>query len=209
MNYYYDIKVNFQENNYMFYEWSNQDELEFIKKIPIFQVTEKAIKDLINHQIQMEDSFLELINDKTITEDKKLKYCALFVSKNGAIVLEFSDDGKSIMRSFLQIEDEYNVLEIIYTIPLSKIKYRILEILNYDKELRFEKETKRFILLEITTLYKNSQYDKLTFLYNEWFNENETNIDVMLQKMQDKLREELTKKELNIYNLIKLSYNNV
>ena len=31
----------------------------------------------------------------------------------------------------------------------------------------------------------------------------------MLQKMQDKLREELTKKELNIYNLIKLSYNNV
>ena len=47
MNYYYDIVVNFQDTNYMFYDWNEKDNIEFIKKIPIFQVTTNTLKDFI------------------------------------------------------------------------------------------------------------------------------------------------------------------
>ena len=209
MNYYYDLKVNFQENNYMFYEWSINDEIEYIKRIPIFHVSEKVLKDFINNQILVDNSFLENIIDKTNTKDKLLKYCALFASKNGTIVLEFNDNGKSILRSFLQIDDEYNVLELIYTIPLLKIKYNLLEKIELNKELRLEKEIKHFIFLEIENLFKESKYDKLTFLYNEWFNKNNNDLKAMYEEMKARLKEEITNQEIKIYDLIKLSYNNV
>ena len=53
MNYYYDIVVNFQDTNYMFYDWNEKDNIEFIKKIPIFQVTTNTLKDFISEVYQI------------------------------------------------------------------------------------------------------------------------------------------------------------
>ena len=65
MNFYYDIVVNFQENNYMFYEWAESDVLEYIKRVPIFQVTTKVLRDLINNNIEVDKEFLDSIYNKT------------------------------------------------------------------------------------------------------------------------------------------------
>ena len=40
MNYIYDITLNFNKNNlYEFYEWKEEDDAEFILKIPMFKVS--------------------------------------------------------------------------------------------------------------------------------------------------------------------------
>ena len=209
MNYYYDIAVNFQENNYMFYEWIDSDILEYIKRIPIFQVTTKVLKDLINNNVLVNKEFLDSIYNKTKLKKGFLEYASLFVSKNGAIVLEFSQNGEVIVRSNLQINDECSVMEVIYTLPVFKLDYKILRKLEYNGCLRIEKIIKDFINLEINTLYKNKEWEKIVFLYNEWFLKSNHNVGEMVLEMQNKLKGEITDREFKIYNLIKLSYNNV
>ena len=46
MNYIYDITLNFNKNNlYEFYEWKEEDDAEFILKIPMFKV---STEDIVN-----------------------------------------------------------------------------------------------------------------------------------------------------------------
>lgn len=209
MNFYYDIVVNFQENNYMFYEWAESDVLEYIKRVPIFQVTTKVLRDLINNNIEVDKEFLDSIYNKTKLKKGFLEYVSLFVSKNGAIVLEFASDGKVIARSGLQVNDECNVMEVIYTLPIFRLEYKVLNRLELNKDLRLESTVKDFINLEINTLYKNKEWEKIVFLYNEWFLKSNPNVGEMVQEMQNRLKGEITDREFRIYNLIKLSYNNV
>ena len=208
MNYYYDIVVNFQEKNYRFYEWNENDEIEIIKKIPIFYVNAKTIKDIINNQIEVNSSFLEQIKNKTEIKEKKLEYVALFTTKNASIVLEFNKVGLAITRSYLQVEDECNILEILYTLPLYKLEYKIKNKIATINELRIEQELKKFLLIEIEELYKNKNIKKMQFLYNEWFKKDCNDINKIYLDIKEKLNHELTENEINIYNLIKLSHNN-
>ena len=209
MNYYYDITLNFQENNYMFYDWLSNDSLDFIKRIPIFQVTTKVLKDLVNKNIIVNEQFLSSIYNKAKFINTTLEYGALFVSKNGAIAIEFNAQGEDILRSFLTVADECHILEIIYTLPLTKLDYKIKKSLKYERMLRYEQEIKKFILLELNTLYSNKDWEKIVFLYNEWFLKSHNNVAQMVQEMSEKLERGITEQEVKIYNLIKLSYNNV
>ena len=52
MNYYYDVLLNFQEKYCMFYEWDEQDEIEFLKKIPLYHIDSKTYVDLFSNKQQ-------------------------------------------------------------------------------------------------------------------------------------------------------------
>ena len=209
MNYYYDLVLNFNETAFMFYEWNENDVIEFIKKIPLFSVNNKVLKDLIYNEIVVDKEFLNLIEDKCELKNGTLKYVALFASKNGAIALEFKNDGKSISRSFLQVDDEIGVTEMLYTIPLFKFDYTLGQKIKINKNLRIEEDIKKFIELEIDSLYKKGNFDKLKYLYNEWFLKDSDDLSIIYKDMKEKLKGDLTDKEMNIYNLIKLTINNV
>ena len=209
MNYYYDLVLNFNEIAFMFYEWNENDVIELIKKIPLFSVNNKLLKDLIYNEIVVDKEFLNLIEDKCELKNGTLKYVALFASKNGAIALEFNNDGKSISRSFLQVDDEIGVTEMLYTIPLFKFDYTLGQKIKINKNLRIEEDIKKFIELEIDSLYKKGNFDKLKYLYNEWFLKDSDDLNIIYKDMKEKLKGDLTDKEMNIYNLIRLSYNNV
>ena len=58
-------------------------------------------------------------------------------------------------------------------------------------------------------MYNNKEFSKLKYIYLEWFNELLDDIEKMHNNMLKKLKCNLTEKEYNIYELIKLSYNNV
>ena len=72
-----------------------------------------------------------------------------------------------------------------------------------------EEDIKKFIELEIDSLYKKGNFDKLKYLYNEWFLKDSDDLNIIYKDMKEKLKGDLTDKEMNIYNLIRLSYNNV
>lgn len=209
MNFYYDLVLNFNEIAFMFYEWFDDDNIELIKKIPVFFVSNKVLKDLIYNDVIVDKEFLDLIKNKCELKNKTLKYVALFASKNGAIALEFNNEGKSIYRSFLQIDDEIGVIEMLYTLPQFKLNYELERKINTNNNLRIENNIRNFIKVEIDSLYKQGNFDKLKYLYNEWFLKDNNDFSEIYKEMNQRLQKNITDKEIFIYNLIRLSYNNV
>ena len=70
MNYYYDIVLNLNEELYEFYEWEENDSIDFIKKIPLFRVSTKTLKDNLKYQTKFNQDLIEQIKNKTIIKKK-------------------------------------------------------------------------------------------------------------------------------------------
>ncbi len=213
MNYYYDIILNWSDLAYEFYEWNDTDYLELIKKIPLIKVKHKTFLDLANNQVKVEESLLKLIEDKTLVSEKKnfkrIEYAALFTDAKNVIAIEFNHEGLSISRSKLLIDDELNVLEVMYGLKETMINVEIIEKLESDRTLRQVKDAKRLILLEINTLYQNKEKDKLRYLYYEYKKENIDDIDYIYHNIINDLNHEFNRDILKLYYIIKLSYHNV
>ena len=214
MNYYYDIILNWNEQNaYEFFEWNDYDALELIKKIPLIKVKHKVLLDLIGNNIRVEKSFLELIQDKTLISDKKnfkkIEYACLFTDAKNVIALEFNNDGLTISRSNLLIDDELNVQEVIYGIKETTFSYEIINKLEKRNHLRQEIEAKKLILLEIKNLYKEKDHNKLKYLYYEYKKENVDDMDYIYEHIINDLNQKMNKDTLKLYHIIKLSYHKV
>ncbi|MBQ8902117.1 MAG: DUF3603 family protein [Bacilli bacterium] len=210
MNYYYDVLLNFQEKYCMFYEWDEQDEIEFIKKIPLYHIDSKTYVDLFSNKIKVTGDFLKYIENKTkLKSNNFLEYAAIFSDGKNSIALEFNNKGEVINKSSLMLEDELNINEFMYSINLSELNYEIINSEIRYKETRQELKIKRILKLEIDSMYRNNELSKMKYIYLEWFNELLDNIDKMYNNMINKIKDNLSDKEYEIYELIKLSYNNV
>lgn len=209
MNYYYDVVLNFSDINILFYEWNKFDNLELYKRVPIIQVNSKTLNDFINNNVVVDENFLEMIKDKAKKKGDCPSYIAIFADRNGSIALEFDENGNSLYRSFLDIDDDLNISEFLYTVDIMKVSYEIKDEIKYNDCLRMEDEIKLLIKTEINSLHKKKDFVKLKYLYMEWFNkvpyDNEKIYDYMINKLNDKVGIE----EKRIYDLIKLSYNKV
>jgi len=66
MYYYYDILLNFQDDGtlYEFYEWEENDELDFVKKIPLFKVSSSILKDLLNIKLNFQKNLRVVLKIK-------------------------------------------------------------------------------------------------------------------------------------------------
>ena len=209
MNYYYDVVLNFFDINMLFYEWNKFDNLELYKRVPIIQVNSKTLNDFINNNVVVDENFLEMIKDKAKKKGDCPSYIAIFADRNGSIALEFDENGNSLYRSFLDIDDDLNISEFLYTVDIMKVSYEIKDEIKYNDCLRMEDEIKLLIKTEINSLHKKKDFVKLKYLYMERFNkvpyDNEKIYDYMINKLNDKVGIE----EKRIYDLIKLSYNKV
>lgn len=209
MNYYYDVLLNFLDTNVFFYEWDSFDNLEYYKRVPLIQVNSKTLKDFINNDVIVDKEFLDIIKDKVKKKGGSSSLIAIFADRNGSIALEFNEFGKSITRSFLSIEDDLNICEILYTIDIKKINYKIDSEIKYNNNLRVEDRIKLIIKTELNSLYKRKDFMKLKYLFMEWFNEIPEDNTNVYDKMIKELDHEVSGKEKRIYDLIKLSYNKV
>ena len=209
MNYYYDVLLNFLDTNIYFYEWDSLDNIEYYKRVPLIQVNSKTLKDFINNNIVVEKEFLDTIKDKAKKRDNCSSYIAIFADKNGSIALEFDENGNSIARSFLGLEDDLNICDILYTIDILKVNYKINTSIDYNDNLRIEDKIKLIIKTEVKSLYKKQDFKKLKYLFMEWFNKIPVDNEVMYQSMIEELNNKIGDKEKKIYDLIKLSYNKV
>ena len=153
----------------------------------------------------VEKNFLDLI--KTKTKSNNYEYIALFGDKNSVIALKFDENGLNIDRSFLNLDDELNIIEIMYTVPTQKLIDREIKKIAYNESLRAEDRIKLIIKTEIESLNNKKEYYKLEYLFVEWFNTFPQNKESMIKIMKEKLNHTIGEKEINILNLIKLSYN--
>ena len=208
MNYYYDILLNFQDVYCMFYEWDSTDSIDFVKKTPLFHVDNKVYKDILTKKIKVNKEFLERIEDKTkLKQNNSLKYSCIFGDGKNAIGVEFNEDGEVLYKSSVLLEDEININEFMYSIDLIKLDYEVISTDAKRCETRQDEKIKRILKVEINSMYENKNKSKLKYIYLEWFNKLSDDYDEMYENMLKKLDGKLTKKEYEIYNLIKMTLN--
>ncbi len=213
MNYYYDIILNWNDLAYAFFEWNETDYLELIKKIPLIKVKHKVFLDIINNIIKIDEEFLSTLKDKTLVSNKKnfekIEYAALFTDTKSVIAIEFNESGLSISRSNLLVEDELNVLEVMYGLKETTFNYELIKGISKDNTLRQIRDAKKLILLEINNLYENKDEDKLKYLYYEYKKEKVDNIDYIYESIKNDLNVDFNQDILKLYYIIKLSYHKV
>ena len=201
MNYIYDIYLNLNETLYDFFDWNKNDKLIHIKKIPFFKVNEEIIKDFINNQIKINEELLLQIYNKTEVWNMsgKISYCSLFSDNNTILAIEFDKSGSSIKKSFLFVDEELEVLEIINKLNEKCIDYNILNkqknILKTRKQLKEE----NFIEKELKNMDKN----KLNYIYFECFGCHEKNKKIILDSLNKISKNSKTYK--NLYDILKLT----
>lgn len=206
MNYYYDILLNFEDNYIMFYEWDSSDSFEFIKKIPMLRVDNKTYKDLLINKVLVNKEFLNIINNKTKLKKGIIKYACIISDSKNSIALEFNDDGLVISKSSILLDDELNINEFIYDVDITKIDYKKIKKEEKRIDTRKDEKIKRILKIEIDNMYNNKNYSKLKYIYLEWFNTLDDNYDLMYKKMLKRLKNKLSRKEYDIYKIIKLTY---
>ena len=201
MNYIYDIYLNLNETLYDFFDWNKNDKIIHIKKIPVIKVNEETFKTLTSNQIKVDDELLLQIYSKTEiwNMNGKINYCSLFSDNNNIIAIEFNKSGKSIKKSFMYIDEELEVLEII-----NKLNEKIIsfEVLNNQKNVfktRNQIKEDDFINQEL----KNMDESRLNYIYFECFGKREKNKKIILDNIK-KLQKN-SKSYKNLYDILKLT----
>lgn len=212
MYYYYDVLLNFGIDGeiYEFYEWEEEDNVEFIKKIPLFRVSLDCLKDNLKYKTKFDTSLVEQIKEKTIVKgSSEITNTFLISDSKNALALEVNEEGVVISRSKLLPSDELNISEVMFTMKESTLHYEKLEKYQKSTTLRQEREIKKLIKHEIDTLYEENNTSKLKYLYYEWFNKNNDNIETIYKEMTTSLHKEYNDNLKRVYDFIKLSYNNI
>ena len=208
MKYVYDIILNFNDKFYEFYEWNESDNVDYIKKIPVFKVSNNVIRDLKLNKIQVDLDFIKSICDKCEIYMNNgigsIEYACIFCSGEDALGIEFNYKGISMYKSSLMIDEEQDVIDYSRKLKKVDLRYDILSNDNIRYITRKEEYMINFINMELEEIRRDNDIDKLKYLYYECFNKEEDNIS----KIYLDFEKYITNFSLKLYNLLKLSYSN-
>ncbi len=189
MLYIYDILVNFMDGNriYEFFEWDYNDVVEHIRKIPVVRVDQKTFKDFIENEIKVDNEFLGLIKNKTYTYKDKIEYAVIISNLDRCYALEFNTKGEIVFRSALLIDEEEEIIECSQKLDCLKIEYVILDKYQNLKDnrcfTRREETDKNLLKREIIATYESKNYEKLNYLYEEGYGNDNLQIDQRYSKL--------------------------
>lgn len=175
MIYVYDILVNFIDSNriYEVFEWNNKDDIEHIKRIPLFLCDYNLIDSILNYDVYISKEFLNVIENKTIlykNNNEKIKYACLLTEGSRVYALEFNESGKIEYKSSLLFDEEEEVLELSLQLENYKIDYKKIDLYKEELYLTRKLEQRRnYIIKDLKYTYNNKNYSKLRYLYNECF----------------------------------------
>ena len=206
----YDLLLNFQNNYYEFYEWNDTDILTHIKKINLMKISVDDYDNILSKNVVFNDNFLfGIFNKCEYYENKKtlsIPYAILFTDSYRVIGVMFDMNGQIIKYSSLELVDEEDVLDVSERLASCKLEYKIIgdRECNYDKT-RNELEIINYIKNDLRDSFNGKKYDKIKYLYYEYFGIENNNIDKIKSDFEKELKGNINKKHYNLYNLIKLS----
>ena len=204
MNYIYDILLNFKKEFFEFYEWNLNDDIINIRKIPVFKVRKNQLYDFKNCNLKLNQKFLKSIFNKSEIfkgrNKKSIKYSFLVGNNDDVLAIYLDDEGKILYKSDLLIDEYEDTLEVMNELDITDIEYETICTNSFDFKTRNEKEKICYI---INHLYKTSE-DKLKYLYYEFFDKKEENIDVIKNTIIKKIDNDFNfvNKVYDFYKLI-------
>ena len=190
MNYIYDIVLNLNKGNlYEFYEWRDEDNPEFILKIPVFKVDDETFLDFKYNDIAINKKFLESLENKTETYSPNcigiIRYACVFVNFNSAIAIEFDSEGNNYMKSTISVEEESEILDstknLKFTIIDYKVKGRLKKEINFIT--RMQLETEKYLIRKILNMKENNEISKLKYIYYELYDEKCNDVEKIYNKL--------------------------
>lgn len=191
MQYYYNLKVNINEELYQFYEWFSNDVVELLKKVPIYKISFRNMSKMINNKVKL----LNMPEENDI----------LFTDGYNSLLVEFDDNGKELGISKLLISDELDVMEIAYDMMEESIDLELLEKRNAHI-LRQDEVIKRYLSLEYRTLLEDKNINKMCFLYYERFMKKNKDLNKMYQDLISDLSNDILDIHYELYKMVILSY---
>lgn len=196
MNYIYDIYLNLNEVLYDFFDWNRKDNLIHIKRTPIFMIDSNTFNTITFNNIQIDKSFIKKINNMTEMWNNTTSInCALFCDSNNIIAIEFNNDGTSIKKSYLYIDEEAEILEDIENYNITNITFKLLDKTPVLLTTRNELSMKNFINKELNKIDKK----KLDYICYECLGKKKGNIN-SLKKL-----EHSSSNYKNLYDILKLT----
>lgn len=212
MIYTYDILLNWTKEERLkeFYEWTLEDDLEHIKKMPIIRIRESLLKDLLTSKIKIDKTFLSKIKYKTESyfhnEIDVIDYAVIVTTEKKSLALELDNEGNVMYKSSLLIDEEEEVLEIGEELVKMDIPY---EVITKNKKVSYltrkEEEEKKFLIKEIKKIKQNKEESKLNYLYKEFFVDNVESFNDKLTILEKEISKDYNSFHHNLYNLLKLS----
>lgn len=210
MIYIYDILLNFCDCDmlYDFYEWNTNDTIENIKRIKLVHVDRDTFDKLLNYDIRLDYNFLiKLYRTCEVYTTKKVKiidYCSLFSDGDRVIAIEFNNEGKPIYKSKLLIDEEEEIAILASNLELSSFEFQVFDkILDNRFFTRNELLIRRYLIKEIEECYEKKNYNKLRFLYQEYFDNEEDSYSKMKDDLMGSIRLTVDDKHINLYQLLK------
>ena len=212
MIYIYDILLNFSDAIlYEFYEWNTNDHIDNMKRIKLAKISKKDFDLFLNYKIKIDSDFLlkifktcEVYLNKGI---EVLDYCVLFSDGVRVLAMEFNKNGVSECKSKLLLDEEEEIASLATNLEFTEIKF---ELIKEDVMNRFltrkEIKMRKYLINEIKDSYRNKNLNKLKFLYTEYFDDNESNPEVMVNSLIDSMANDLDDRHINLYNLLCLSH---
>lgn len=208
MNYVYDILLNFHEKFYDFYDWNVRDLIDHMRKIPIFKISKNVLDDFLNYDIQIENTFLDKIQDKTeLFFGRKIKNISYaFLLTDGKKVVGFKLKDSKLLISDLLLDEEEVALEMVPLLNETKILYSKKNVfhkqnLNTRKEMDLEKKLKQALIY----LKNEPNIERLKYIYYECFNQKEEKKEKIIKDLEKKLNEDFTNFSKKLYDLLKLT----
>ncbi len=208
MKYVYDIILNFNENLYDFFEWNENDNVDYIKKIPIFKVSQTVMRDLVNCKVKIDKKFIQNIKNKCEIYMKNsignIEYACLFFSDEKIIAIEFNYKGVSIFKSDLLIDESLDIIEYYKKIRTTKLDYMVIMKDDISFLTRKEENMIRFIEIEFKRIIESNDMDKLKYLYYECFKKLNNNLNKMIKDLE----KYIIRSPKELFDVLKLSCSN-
>lgn len=210
--YIYDILLNFCDCDvvYDFYEWSPNDSIENIKRIKLIHVEKETLDHLLYYDGVVDSNFLlKIYRTCEVYTSKKVKimdYCSLFSDGERALAIEFNQEGKPIFKSKLLIDEEEEIAVLANNLELYCLDYKVKDKVLEDRFFtRNEILIRKYLMKEIEDCYRKKNYGKLRFLYEEYFEKEDTSYKQMEQDLLDSMKTSIDQKHIGIYQLLKLT----
>lgn len=177
MNYIYDVIADFNDIPYDFFEWNKTDDITHFKKVITIKINSQIMYDLIYNKLKVSNELLKHIKNKTEFYSKAdSNFIAIFTDGYINICIKFTKDGINKYKSFLQIEEDDEVLDLSNRLSEFNFEYQVFGKNNIDFfKTRKETEIYNYITKKLDELYNNDDILKLKYIYYDCFDKFEDN----------------------------------
>jgi len=209
VTYVYDLVLNFHDDLYEFYEWDKSDLIYHIKRINLIKVSSEDYNNILDNYVKMTDDFLlSIFNKCEYFENRSvltIPYAILLTDTYRVMAITLDMDGNVLKYSSLLLDEEEDVLDISERLASINLDYQILSTRDKNNEFtRYEKHILQYIKKDLEECYEEKNVSKLKYLYYEYFNRQNDNIEKIYHSLIHEL-EHFQDKHRNLYQLIKLS----